>query len=102
MMRINDGRKLNREAQAQIRNTAVQRVLNGESSGEVIKSIGYQRRMICLWLAQYRFGGFETLQVHKSSGRPPKLDSSQMMRLYNIFQLSLENHHCNIYKLIFM
>jgi transposase len=54
MMRINDGRKLNREAQAQIRITAVQRVLDGESSEEVIKSIGCQRRMIYQWLAQYR------------------------------------------------
>jgi transposase len=42
--------------------------------------------MIYLWLAQYRFGGFEALQVHKSSGRPPKLDGSQMMRLYNIIK----------------
>jgi transposase len=67
MMRINGGRKLNREAQAQIRITAVRRVLNGESPEEVIKSIGYQRRMIYYWLSQYRAGGFEALQVHKSS-----------------------------------
>jgi hypothetical protein len=40
MMRTNDGRKLNREAQAQIRITAVRRVLDGESPEEVIKSIG--------------------------------------------------------------
>jgi transposase len=86
MMIINDGRKLNREAQAQIRITAVQRVLNGESPEKVIKSIGYQRRKLYLWLAQYRFGGFEALHVHKSSGRPPKLDGSQMMRLYNIIK----------------
>ncbi|MDR2758673.1 MAG: hypothetical protein LBB78_04780, partial [Spirochaetaceae bacterium] len=44
----------------------------GKSPEAVIKSIGYQRRMIYYWLAQYRFGGFEALQVHKSSGRPPK------------------------------
>jgi transposase len=86
MMRINDGRKLNREAQAQIRMRAVQRVLDGESPEEVITSIGYQRRMIYHWLAQYRFGGFEALQVHKSSGRPPKLKGSQMMRLYDIIK----------------
>jgi transposase len=86
MMRINDERKLNREAQAPIRITAVQRVLGGESPEEVIKSIGYQRRMIYQWLAQYRFGGFEVLQVHKSSGRSPKLDGSQMVRLYNIIK----------------
>jgi transposase len=86
MMRINDRRKLNREAQAQIRITAVQQVLDRESPEEVIKSIGYQHRMIYHWLAQYRFGWFEALQVHKSSGRPPKLDGSQMMRLYNIIK----------------
>jgi DNA invertase Pin-like site-specific DNA recombinase len=50
-IRINDGRKLNREAQAQIRITAVQRVLAGESPEEVVKSIGYNRRIIYHWLA---------------------------------------------------
>jgi hypothetical protein len=40
IIRINDGRKLNREAQAQIRITAVQRVLDGESPEAVVKSIG--------------------------------------------------------------
>jgi transposase len=86
MMRINDGRKLNREAQAQIRITAVQRVLDGESPEEVVKSIGFNRRIIYHWLTLYRFGGFEALQVHKSNGRPPKLNAGQMMRLYNIIK----------------
>jgi transposase len=85
-IRINDGRKLNREAQAQIRITAVQRVLDGESPEEVVKSIGYNRRIIYHWLSLYRFGGFEALQVHKSSGRPPKLTGTQMMRLYAIIK----------------
>ena len=78
-IRQNDGRKLNREAQAQIRITAVQRVLNGESPEAVVKSIGYQRVMIYRWLAAYRSGGMEALKVHKSSGRPPILSSKQMM-----------------------
>jgi transposase len=86
MMRINDKRKLNREAQAQIRIMAVQRVLNGESPEVVLNSIGYQRRMIYHWLAQYRSSGFEALQVHKSSGHPPKLNGSQIMRLYTIIK----------------
>jgi transposase len=83
-MRKSDGRKLNREAQAQIRITSVQRVLNGESPEEVVKSIGYQRVMIYVWLAKYRYGGFEALRVHKSSGRPPKLSAPQTMKLYDM------------------
>ena len=84
IIRINDGRKLNREAQAQIRITAVERVLKGESPEEVVKSIGYNRRIIYHWLALYRSGGFEAVQVHTSSGRPPILNGKQMMRLYAI------------------
>jgi transposase len=83
---INDGRKLNREAQAQIRITAVQRVLAGESPEEVFKSIGYNRRIIYHWLALYRSGGSEALRVHKSNRRPPKLTGPQMMHLYNIIK----------------
>jgi transposase len=86
IIRINDGRKLNREAQAQIRITVVQRVLDGESPEEVVKSIGYNRRIIYHWLSLYRAGGFEALQVHKSGGRPPKLTGPQMMRLYTIIK----------------
>jgi transposase len=64
----------------------VQRVLDGESPEEVVKSIGHNRRIIYHWLALYRFGGFEALQVHKSRGRPPKLNGRQLMRLYNIIK----------------
>jgi transposase len=84
IIRINDRRKLNREAQAQIRITAVQRVLDGESPEEVVESIGYNRRIIYHWLSLYRAGGFEALQVRKSGGRPPKPIGPQMTRLYNI------------------
>jgi transposase len=84
IIRKNDGRKLNRDAQAQIRITAVQRVLNGESPEDVVKSIGYTRRIIYRWLADYRAGGYEALQVHKSTGRPPLLEAKQMEKLYKI------------------
>jgi transposase len=86
IIQINDGRKLNRDAQAQIRITAVQRVLDGESPEDVVKTSGYNRRIIYQWLALYRSGGFEALQVHKSSGRPPLLNGKQMMRLYAIIK----------------
>jgi transposase len=83
-MRENDGRKLNREAQAQIRIRSVQRVLDGESPEDVVKSIGYQRTMIYVWLTKYRYGGFDALKVHKSSGRPPAMSFKQTMKLYDI------------------
>jgi transposase len=76
-MRENDGRKLNREAQAQIRIRSVQMVLDGESPEDVVKSIGYQRTMIYVRLAKYRYGGFDALKVHKSNGRPPKLSAQR-------------------------
>jgi transposase len=84
IIRKNDGRKLNRDAQAQIRITAVQRVLNGESPEDVVKSIGYTRRIIYRWLADYSSGGYEALKVHKSTGRPSLLDAKQMKKLYKI------------------
>jgi transposase len=83
-MRDNDGRRLGREAQKQLRISAVKRVLAGESPEAVIKSLGYQRCMIYRWLAQYRAGGFEALDEHKSSGRPPILAWNQMYELYKI------------------
>jgi transposase len=85
-IRINDGRKLNREAQSQIRITAGQRVLAGESPEEVIKSIDCNRRIIYHWPALYRAGEFEALRVHKSNGRTPKLTGSKMMHLYTIIK----------------
>jgi transposase len=81
-MKENDGRKLSREAQKQIRITAVKRVLAGESPEVVIKSIGYERTCIYHWLAAYRSGGIEALDIHKSSGRPPVLSGEQMMKIY--------------------
>jgi transposase len=83
-IRENDGRKIGRKAQEQIRVTSVQRVLNGESPEAVVKSIGYQRVMIYRWLAAYRSGGMEALKVHKSRGRPPIMTGKQMMKLYRI------------------
>jgi transposase len=83
-MKENDGRKLSREAQKQLRITAVKRVLAGESPEVVIKSIGYGRACIYHWLAAYRSGGMEALDVHKSSGRPPILSGKQMEKIYKI------------------
>jgi hypothetical protein len=46
IIRTNDGRKLNRGAQSQIKITAAERVLDGESPKEAVKSIGYNRSII--------------------------------------------------------
>lgn len=83
-MKENDGRKLSREAQKQIRITAVKRVLAGESPEVVINSIGYARTCIYHWLAAYRNGGIEALDIHKSSGRPRILSGKQMMKIHKI------------------
>jgi transposase len=84
-MRDNDGRKLSKAAREQLRITAVKRVLAGESSEEVIKSIGFNRGCIYQWLAAYRSGGFEALKDNKNhGGRPPILSWVQMFHLYKI------------------
>ncbi len=69
----NDGRKLSREALADIRIKAAQRVEEGESPEEVIELLGFHRSNIYHWIAQYREGGFEALR--KKSGLVKNLSS---------------------------
>jgi transposase len=84
-MRDNDGRKLSKAAREQLRVTAVNRVVAGESPEEVIKSIGFNRRCIYQWLTAYRGGGYEALKDNKNhGGRPPFLSWVQMLQLYRM------------------
>lgn len=79
-----DGRKLSREALAAIRIKAVQRVEEGESPEEVIDLLGFHRSCIYRWIAQYREGGLEGLKKKSAPGKQPKLNGSQMRKLYKI------------------
>ncbi len=79
-----DGRKLSREALADIRIKAVQRVEDGESPEEVIDLLGFHRSCIYRWIAQYRESGFEGLKKKSASGKQPKLNGQQLQKLYKI------------------
>jgi len=67
----------------EIRKRAVQRVQDGESPEKVIKTLGFSRACIYNWLARYRSGGWHALRTGARSGRPPKLNASQMKWIYN-------------------
>ena len=73
-----DGRKIGPEAMEQIRIRAIKRVQQGESPEKVIATLGFSRACIYNWLARYRAGGWHALRSGKHSGRPKKLDGTQI------------------------
>lgn len=77
-----DGRKLSHEAREEIRIRAVQRVKAGESPEDVVRALGFNRSSIYDWIARYREGGIDGLRYRKIPGRKPKLDGSQLKKLY--------------------
>jgi transposase len=81
-MKRADGRKIAPKAMEEIRVRAVQRVQAGESPETVIKTLGFARACIYNWLARYRAGGWHALQTGQRTGRPKKLNASQIKWLY--------------------
>lgn len=79
-----DGRKLPREAKAQLRLAAVKRVESGESPEAVAVGMGFNRRAVYRWLEAYHYGGEQALQAKPIPGAPPKLDARQMSKLGRI------------------
>ena len=66
----------------EIRVRAVQRVQAGESPETVIKTLGFARACIYNWLARYRAGGWHALRTGQRSGRPKKLNGTQIKWVY--------------------
>ena len=66
----------------EIRVRAVQRVQAGESPETVIKTMGFARACIYNWLARYRAGGWHALRTGQRSGRPKKLNGTQIKWVY--------------------
>jgi transposase len=81
-MKDSDGRKIDRKALEAIRIRAVQRVETGESPEVVIKALGFTRSLIYEWIAKYREGGLEALKSRKAPGKSPKLNGSQLQKVY--------------------
>jgi transposase len=77
-----DGRKLSHEALEQLRIAAVKRVQAGESPEDVIRSIGFTRDRIYVWLSAYRSGGWDALRAKKLLGRPKTLSAKQIEWIY--------------------
>jgi transposase len=81
-MKRADGRKMSPKAMEEIRVRAVQRVQAGESPETVIKTLGFARACIYNWLARYRAGGWHALRTGQRSGRPKKLNGTQIKWVY--------------------
>lgn len=81
-MKKQDGRKLGPKTLEEIRTRAVQRVQEGESPEQVIKVMGFSRACIYNWLARYRTGGWHGLKTGSRTGRPRKLNGSQIAWIY--------------------
>ncbi|MDH0318817.1 IS630 family transposase [Aeromonas caviae] len=81
-----DGRKLPREAKAQLRLAAVKRIENGESPEAVASGMGFNRRAVYRWLEAYHYGGEDGLKPKPIRGAPPKLDAKQLFRLSRIIR----------------
>lgn len=79
-----DGRKLPREAKAQLRLAAVKRIENGESPEAVALGMGFNRRAVYRWLEAYHYGGEQALQAKPIPGAPPKLDAKHLSKLSRI------------------
>jgi transposase len=81
-MKTQDGRKLSPKTLEEIRKRAVQRVQDGESPEKVIETLGFARACIYNWLARYRAGGWHGLVTGSRTGRPRKLNGSQLAWIY--------------------
>ena len=82
-MRKHDARKLDHATLEALRQRAVQRVQEGESSEVVTRVFGIGRTAIYRWLAEYRRGGWGALKAKPLFGRPPKLDGKKLQWVYN-------------------
>src|SRR5512144_675914 len=95
-MRENDGRKLDHATLEALRIRAVQAVEAGEHPEDVARAIGMARGTVFMWLAKYREGGLAALKAKPVPGKPPKLNATQLRRLYTLIagsdprQLSFE------------
>lgn len=83
-MRSNDGRKLDHQTLEVLRLRAVEQVGAGEHPEDVATALGLHRKTVYGWLAKAREGGTEALKAKPVPGRPPKLSSSQMRKVYTI------------------
>lgn len=73
-------------ASEKIRTAAVKAVLSGQKQNHVAKVFGVWPTAVCNWMRLYKKSGFDSLKGTTSSGRPPKLDTKQRERLYELLK----------------
>ncbi len=78
-----DGRKLPHAELEAIRFKAVEAVQAGQSPTAVAREMGLYTARVFVWLAAYRAGGWDALRARKASGRPKRLNGSQLKWIYN-------------------
>jgi transposase len=83
-VRDNDGRKLDHKTLEALRIRAVGQVGEGAHPEDVAAALGLHRKTVYGWLAKYREGGKDALRAQPVPGRPPKLGSPQLSRLYSL------------------
>ena len=59
----------------------------------VTEALGIHRSAIYKWISLYREGGIEALEGRKAAGPTPKLDGTQLRRLYMIITSSNPLQH---------
>jgi transposase len=83
-MRDNDGRKLDHKTLEQLRIRAVQQIQAGAHPEAIAEALGLARSTVFGWMATYREGGLDALCARPIPGRPPKLQGTQLQRLYGL------------------
>ncbi len=95
-MRDNDGRKLDHKTLEVLRMRAIEQVAAGAHPEEVAVTMGFHKNTVYGWLAKAREGGKDALKAKAVPGRPPRLNATQISKLYGFIvgvdprQLSFE------------
>ena len=95
-MRDNDGRKLDHKTLEVLRMRAIEQVAAGAHPEQVAVTMGFHKNTVYGWLAKAREGGKDALKAKAVPGRPPRLDATQISKLYGFIvgvdprQLSFE------------
>jgi len=82
--RDSDGRKLDRSAMNTVRMQAIKAVRQGRTVQDVAEAFGVHERTVYRWLERYLEGGQQGLRSKPKSGRPPKLDESEIRWLARV------------------